>query len=89
MQSYIIKFDDHYDYLAMKMENFMRSKEMWSLVDEGIPTPTIGTSSPNLAQRNMVGGAKVKNLKVKNYLFQAIDRQILETIIDKVTSKAI
>lgn len=89
MQPYIIIFDGHYDYLAMKIENFMRSKEMWSLVDEGIPTPIIGTSSPNLAQRNMVGGAKLRNLKVKNYPFQEIDRQILETIIDKVTSKAI
>jgi len=28
-------------------------------------------------------------LKVKNFLFQAIDREILETILDKRTSKAI
>ncbi|XP_050902500.1 uncharacterized protein LOC127114184 [Lathyrus oleraceus] len=33
--------------------------------------------------------AKLKDLKVKNYLFQAIDREILETILDKGTSKAI
>lgn len=33
--------------------------------------------------------AKLKDLKVKNFLFQAIDREILETILDKGTSKAI
>ena len=33
--------------------------------------------------------AKLKDLKVKNFLFQEIDREILETILDKGTSKAI
>ena len=33
--------------------------------------------------------AKLKDLKVKNFMFQAIDREILETILDKRTSKAI
>ena len=33
--------------------------------------------------------AKLKDLKVKNFLFQAIEREILETILDKSSSKAI
>ncbi|XP_019423075.1 PREDICTED: uncharacterized protein LOC109332546 [Lupinus angustifolius] len=33
--------------------------------------------------------AKLKDLKVKNFLFHAIDREILETILDNRTSKAI
>ena len=33
--------------------------------------------------------AKLKDLKVKNFMFQAIDREILETILDKGKSKAI
>ena len=33
--------------------------------------------------------AKLKDLKTKNFLFQSIDREILETILDKGTSKAI
>uniref|UniRef100_A0A151UGG2 Retrovirus-related Pol polyprotein from transposon TNT 1-94 n=2 Tax=Cajanus cajan TaxID=3821 RepID=A0A151UGG2_CAJCA len=41
------------------------------------------------AQRKSVEEAKLKDLKVKNFLFQAIDREILETILDKGTSKAI
>jgi hypothetical protein len=32
---------------------------------------------------------KLKDLKAKNYLFQAIDRSILETILSKDTSKQI
>ncbi|KAJ1410442.1 gag-polypeptide of LTR copia-type [Sesbania bispinosa] len=68
------------------MENFLRSKEMWHLVKDGIPT--LGTT-PTEAQRKSVEEAKLKDLKVKNFLFQAIDREILETILDKGTSKTI
>lgn len=32
---------------------------------------------------------KVKDLKVKNYIFQAIDRKILEAILEKNSSKEI
>lgn len=71
------------------MENFLRSKELWSLVEEGIPTPAIGTSPASEAQRKTVEEAKLKDMKAKNYLFHAIGREILETILDKGTSKAI
>ena len=57
---------------------------MWSLVDEGIPIPTIGTALASEAHRKTVEEAKVKN-----FMFQAIDREILETILTKGTSKAI
>lgn len=62
---------------------------MWNLVDEGIPAIAIGTSSASEAQRKTVEEAKLKDLKVKNFLFQAIDKEVLETILDKRTSKAI
>ncbi|RDX85070.1 hypothetical protein CR513_33792, partial [Mucuna pruriens] len=86
VQPAIPRFDGHYDYWSMTMENFLRSKEMWLPVEEGIPT--LGTT-PIEAQRKSVEEAKLKDLKVKNFLFQAIDREILETILDKGTSKAI
>lgn len=89
VQLAIPRFDGHYDFWAMTMENFLRSKEMWNLVEEGVPTLTIGISSTSEAQRKSVEEAKLKDLKVKNYLFQAIDSEILETILDKGTSKAI
>ena len=83
VQPAIPRFDGHYDFWAMTMENFLRSKELWSLVEEGIPTLGV---APTEAQRRSVSEANLKDLKVKNYLFQAIDREILETILDKSSS---
>ncbi|XP_073220720.1 uncharacterized protein [Cicer arietinum] len=88
VQPAIPRFDGHYDHWSMMMENFMRSKELWSLVEEGIPVSTIRTVPTSEAQRRNVEEAKLKDLKVKNFLFQAIDREILETILDKGTSNA-
>ena len=36
-----------------------------------------------------MAASKLKDLKVKNYLFQSIDRTILETMLQKKTSKEI
>jgi dihydrofolate reductase len=36
-----------------------------------------------------LSGLKLKDLKANNYLFQGIDRSILETILSKDTSKEI
>lgn len=58
-------------------------------MDEGIPAAAVGTSSASEAQRKNVEDAKLRDLKVKNFLFQAIDREILETILEKGTSKEI
>ena len=41
------------------------------------------------AQQKTREDLKLKDLKVKNYLFQAIDRTILEIILEKNTSKQI
>jgi len=87
VQPAIPKFDGHYDFWSMTMENFLRSKELWSLVENGIPATMSGPVSE--AQKKAMHEAKLKDLKVKNFLFQAIDREILETIIDKGTSQAI
>ncbi|XP_052729122.1 uncharacterized protein LOC108321170 isoform X1 [Vigna angularis] len=89
VQPSISKFDGHYDFLAMTMENFLRSKELWSLVEVGIPTPVIGLGSSGKAQKVVVEAAKFNDLRVKNFLFQSIDREIFETILDKSTSQEI
>ncbi|MCI56464.1 homeobox-leucine zipper protein HDG8-like, partial [Trifolium medium] len=36
VQSTIPKFDGHYDHWAMLMQNFLRSKEYWGLIENGI-----------------------------------------------------
>ncbi|GKV53012.1 hypothetical protein SLEP1_g59562 [Rubroshorea leprosula] len=70
----------------MLMENFLRSKEYWTIVEAGVPEQAAGA---NDAQRAEIEKEKLKDLKAKNYLFQAIDQVILETILNKSTSKNI
>ncbi|KAL6321590.1 hypothetical protein AAG906_024591 [Vitis piasezkii] len=87
VQPAIPKFDGHYDHWSMLMENFLRSKEYWSLVENGIPAAE--GIEPTEAQQKAIADHKLKDLKVKNYLFQAIDRNIMETILNKETGKHI
>ncbi|KAJ9671142.1 hypothetical protein PVL29_027229 [Vitis rotundifolia] len=77
VQAAIPRFDGHYDHWSMLMENFLQSKEYWPIVESRIQAP-----EPNTV-------LKLKDLKTKNYLFQAIDRPILEIILSKETSKDI
>ena len=88
VQPAIPKFDGHYDHWSMLMENFLRSKEYWGLVENGIPAAADGVELTE-PQRKAIEDAKLKDLKVKNYLFQAIDRNIMETIFNRDTSKSI
>ncbi|XP_061993802.1 uncharacterized protein LOC133711715 [Rosa rugosa] len=88
MQPSIPRFDGHYDHWSMLMENFLRSKEYWSLIETGFTEPATGEGM-TAVQRRTLDELKLKDLKVKNYLFQAIDRAILETILQKDTAKQI
>ena len=88
VQLTIPKFDGHYDHCSMLMENFLQSKEYWGLVETGIPAAA-KRMDPIKEQRKTIEDHRLKDLKVKNYLFQAIDRSILETILKKDTSKDI
>ncbi|XP_015158900.1 uncharacterized protein [Solanum tuberosum] len=88
IQAAIPRFDGHYDHWSMLMENFLRSKEYWPIVEDGINTPAEGETLMN-AQKAELEAKKLKDLKAKNYLFQAIDRPIRETILCKETSKDI
>lgn len=40
-------------------------------------------------QKETIEALQLKDLKLKNYPFQAIDRTIMETILDKGSSKII
>ena len=70
------------------MDNFFRSKEYWTVVVSRVTEPTEGVVLTD-AQKMKIEGLKLKDLKAKNYLFQAIDRSILEIILCKETSKQI
>jgi len=54
VQPAIPRFDGHYDFWAMTMEKFLRSKELWPLVQEGIPKLGV---TPTEAQRKHNGRA--------------------------------
>lgn len=88
VQPAIPRFDGHYDHWSMLMENFLRSKEYWDLVETGYDVPEEGVTLTTQQQQKL-DEQKLKDMKVKNYLFQAIDRTILETILQKDTSKNI
>lgn len=81
------RFDGHYDYWSMLMKNFLHSKKYQELMETGYDAPRSELQSK--AQQKINEEMKLKDLKVKNHLFRAIDRIILYTILKKDTSKAI
>ncbi|KAJ1429972.1 Zinc finger, CCHC-type [Sesbania bispinosa] len=88
VQPAIPKFDGHYDHWAKLMENFLRPKEYWHLVEHGIfIVPNKANASK--AEIKLMEEQRLKDLKIKNYLYQAIDREILDTILNDETSKNI
>ncbi|KAL4297313.1 hypothetical protein GQ457_12G011200 [Hibiscus cannabinus] len=89
VQQSVLKFDGHYNHWAMLMENFLRSKEYWGVVKNGLPAAAAEGVIVTEAQKKTYEEQNLKDLKAKNYLFQALDRSILETIINKDTSKNI
>ncbi|KAB2626152.1 hypothetical protein D8674_017812 [Pyrus ussuriensis x Pyrus communis] len=64
-------------------------KEYWSLIETGYEEPAKGAQPLSEARQKKLDAMKLKDLKAKNYLFQAIDRSILETMLEKDTSKKI
>ena len=88
VQPAIPRFDGHYDHWSMLMENFLRSKEYWTVVVSGVAEPAAGVALSD-AQKTELEGLMLKDLRAKNYLFQATDRSILETILCKDTAKHI
>lgn len=88
VQPAIPHFDGRYGHWSMLIENFLRSKEYWSLVETGYDELKVETAMSQEQQKRL-DELRLKDLKVKNYLFQVIDRTILETILKKDTSKHI
>lgn len=88
----IPKFDGDYEHWAMLMENLIRSKEWWDLIENGIPTQERGTVLSGAQRAELLEKVAAKTVidhKVKNYLFASIDKTILKTILKKETSKEI
>lgn len=84
--SCVPKFDGDYDHWSLVMENLMRSKEYWCVIQDGYQAPD-KNEVVTAARQKEVDEAELKDLKAKNYLFQAIDKSILKTITQKETAK--
>jgi len=83
VQPTIPRFDGHYHHWSMFIESFLHSKKHWSLVKNGIPSTKKKRVEHTKAQRKSIPDQKLKDLKVKNYMFQTIDRTIMETILNR------
>ncbi|XP_019430017.1 PREDICTED: uncharacterized protein LOC109337494, partial [Lupinus angustifolius] len=88
VQLAIPRFTSHYHHWSMLMENFLNSKELWGLVDTGYEESINGLVQSEV-QRKKLEEVKLKDMKLKNFLLQAINRTIVETILVKDTSKQI
>ena len=85
-QPCIPKFDGDYEHWSMLMNNFLRSKEYWSVVESGFTEPAIREVLSS-TEMKVLEEMKLKDLKIKNCLFQSIDKTILKTITQKDTAK--
>nr|GEV17080.1 putative RNA-directed DNA polymerase [Tanacetum cinerariifolium] len=81
-------FDGHYEHWSEMMENLLRAKQVWNLIDPGIREPTVGVAQSE-AEKKKLEELRMKDLQVKHYLYQAIDRVTFEQILDRTTSKAV
>lgn len=88
VQPEIPKSDGYYEHWAKLMDNFLCAKEYWTLIKKGINTVPEGTQETE-AKMKVIKEQRLKDMKIKNYLYQAIDREILETIHNDDTSKQI
>ncbi|XP_076926147.1 uncharacterized protein LOC143589199 [Bidens hawaiensis] len=82
------RFDGDYDHWSMVMENLLRSKEFWMVVEEGYTAPKEGVEMTAAKQAN-ADAKRLQDLKARNYLFQSIDKHTLKTIAQKNTAKHI
>ncbi|KAI5411909.1 hypothetical protein KIW84_056832 [Lathyrus oleraceus] len=70
----------------MVMENLLRSKEYWIVVESGYNRLTSMDGMTPMQKQNLEE-MKLEDLKAKNYLFESLDKSILKTITQKDTSK--
>ncbi|CAM8946419.1 unnamed protein product [Rhodiola kirilowii] len=76
---WVPKFDGYYDHWSLIMENLLRSKEYWSVIQDEIKEGKEAKAF-SATQQKVNDEAMMKDLKAKNYLFLSIDESILKTI---------
>ncbi|XP_022989543.1 uncharacterized protein LOC111486606 [Cucurbita maxima] len=66
VQPAIPRFDGHYDHWAMLMENFLRSKEFFDMVETGYEEPNEGEVL-SADRQQLLAASKLKDLKKKTF----------------------
>ncbi|GAU44523.1 hypothetical protein TSUD_82300 [Trifolium subterraneum] len=61
IQNSIPKFDGYYDHWSMLMENLLRSKEFWGLIETGVITAPV---NPTAEQQRLADESKLRDLKI-------------------------
>ncbi|KAL6185335.1 hypothetical protein ACLB2K_041469 [Fragaria x ananassa] len=88
-QPSIPKFDGDYDHWSMLMENLLRSKEYWSLIETGYSEPVSGETMTT-AQRKILEELKLKLLVHNQNTWPSREYDIItrspETILGKIAS---
>ncbi|CAM8903130.1 unnamed protein product [Rhodiola kirilowii] len=86
-QPCIPKYDRDYDHWSLLMENLLRSKDFWGVIETDVSAEE--ADGLTAEQKKTRDDLKLKDLKAKNYLFASIDKTILKTISKKATAKDI
>ncbi|CAM8923315.1 unnamed protein product [Rhodiola kirilowii] len=81
------KYDGDNDHWSPLMENLLRSKDFWGVIETAISAEA--ADGLTAEQKKTQDDLKLKDLKAKNYLFASIDKTILKTISKKATTKDI
>ncbi|GAU48606.1 hypothetical protein TSUD_327180 [Trifolium subterraneum] len=78
----------HYDHWSELIENLLRAKGLWSMIEIGYQEP-VETTMLTEEQLELLQDSKTNDHKVKHYLFRAIDRSVFEQLLDRRTSKIV
>ena len=81
-------FDGHFEHWSEIMENLLRAKKLWNLIEPGIEEPAVGIAQSD-AQKKKIEELRSKDLQVKHYLYQAIDRVTFEQILNRSSAKSV
>ncbi|XP_071704491.1 uncharacterized protein [Rutidosis leptorrhynchoides] len=84
----IPKFEGHYDHWSELMENLIKANCLWYIVEHGVGEPRPGITL-NDAQQKQLYSNRIKDHQVKHILFQALEREVFEQILDRSSSKVI
>lgn len=68
----------------MLMKNLLYSKEYWSVIGEGVSEISQTTTPTHI---KIIEEPNLKDLNTENYLFQTINRGIIQTILNKDMTK--